>query len=106
MKIDELDLSVRAYNCLFRAGVDTVEKLRELSDDDLFRIRNISQKNIEEIRERLAKLRITNADRIQVMSIEEKAKYFRCPRDLNSNFVCLDKSCEECVIKWLKQPAE
>lgn len=50
--------------------------------------------------------RQTNADRIQALSIEEKAKYFRCPRDLDSNFVCLDKSCEECVIKWLKQPAE
>ncbi len=75
MKIDELDLSVRAYNCLIRAGIDTVEKLMELSDDDLARIRNLSQRNIDEIRSKVAGRRQTNADRIRAMNDEELADF-------------------------------
>ena len=39
MKIDELELSVRTYNCLKRVGIDTVEKLLTMSDADLMKIR-------------------------------------------------------------------
>ena len=51
--IDKLELSLRAYNCLKRAGIHTVEQLRTLSDDDLMQIRNLGRKSIEEIKQRL-----------------------------------------------------
>ena len=55
MDIFDMDLTVRSYCCLKRAGVDTVEKLKELSHDDLCKIRNLNQKCIEEIEEKIAK---------------------------------------------------
>ena len=55
MKIEELNLSVRAYNCLMRAGVDTVEKLRSMSDEDLMRVRNLGKTCFDEIKLVLSK---------------------------------------------------
>lgn len=52
MKIDDLNLSARAYNCLFWAGIDTVEKLIQLSDVDLVSIRHMNAALIEEIRQK------------------------------------------------------
>ena len=49
--IEDLDLSVRSYNCLKRAGINSVEKLRTLSDDDLIHIRHLSRESVEEIRQ-------------------------------------------------------
>lgn len=54
--IEKLELSLRAYNCLRRAGIDTVEKLRTLSDYDLKQIRNLGRKSIEEIRQKLQEI--------------------------------------------------
>ena len=53
--IDELELSVRAYNCLKRAGIDTVEELQMLNDGDLMQVRNMGKKCMEEIKQKLAK---------------------------------------------------
>lgn len=50
--IESLDFSVRTYNCLKRAGITSVEKLRMMSDEDLFHIRNLSRKCIAEIRQK------------------------------------------------------
>lgn len=52
--IDELELSVRSFNCLKRAGVETVGQLRSMTEDDLRRIRNLSRKCVDEI---IAKLK-------------------------------------------------
>ena len=52
--IEELDLYVRSYSCLKRAGITSVEKLKTLSADDLMRVRNIGRKNVEEILEKLS----------------------------------------------------
>jgi Holliday junction resolvasome RuvABC ATP-dependent DNA helicase subunit len=52
--IGKLDLSVRSYNSLKRAGITTVEKLRTMSDDELMRVRNLSRKCFDEIRQKLA----------------------------------------------------
>ena len=52
--IDELELSVRSFNCLKRAGVETVGQLRLMTEDDLRRIRNLSRKCVDEI---IAKLK-------------------------------------------------
>lgn len=53
MDIDELDLTIRSYCCLKRAGIDTVEKLKELSHDDLCKIKNLNQKCVHEIEEKI-----------------------------------------------------
>lgn len=54
--IEDLELSIRSYNCLKRAGINSVEKLRTLSDDDFRRIRNLGKKNIDEIKHKLHEL--------------------------------------------------
>ena len=55
MKIDELELSVRTYNCLKRVGIDTVEKLLTMSDADLMRIRYFGVKCLNEVHEKIRK---------------------------------------------------
>ena len=52
--IEELDLGVRSYNCLKRAGIESVEALRALTDDDLRKIRNLSLSCINEIKNKLS----------------------------------------------------
>ena len=54
MSIDELELSVRSYNCLKRAGINTVEELTNKSSDDMMKVRNLGKKSLEEV---LAKLK-------------------------------------------------
>ena len=53
--IDDLELSVRACNCLKRAGINSVEELKTLSDEDLTHVRNLGRKSIEEIKLKIAK---------------------------------------------------
>jgi len=53
MPIEELDLSVRSYNCLKRQGVNTVGQLTECSEADLLNIRNFGAKSIEEVKDKL-----------------------------------------------------
>ncbi len=54
MNIDELELSVRSYNCLKRAGINTVEELTNKSSEDIMKVRNLGRKSLEEV---LAKLK-------------------------------------------------
>jgi DNA-directed RNA polymerase subunit alpha len=54
MNIDELELSVRSYNCLKRAGINTVEELTNKTSDDMMKVRNLGRKSLEEV---LAKLK-------------------------------------------------
>ena len=54
MNIDELELSVRSYNCLKRAGITTVEELCNRTSDDMMKVRNLGRKSLEEV---LAKLK-------------------------------------------------
>lgn len=54
MTIDELELSVRSYNCLKRAGINTVEELCNKTSDDMMKVRNLGRKSLEEV---LAKLK-------------------------------------------------
>ena len=54
MNIDELELSVRSYNCLKRAGINTVEELVNKTSDDMMKVRNLGRKSLEEV---LAKLK-------------------------------------------------
>ncbi len=56
MTIEELDLSVRSYNCLKRAGINTVNELTNKSDDDMMKVRNLGKKSLEEVQHKLVDL--------------------------------------------------
>jgi len=56
MSIDELDLSVRAYNCLRRHGVDTVLDLTSLKEEDVIKVKNLGKKSMKEIKDKLVEL--------------------------------------------------
>lgn len=56
MTIEELDLSVRSFNCLKRAGINTVEDLINKSEDDMMKVRNLGRKSLEEVVEKLKNL--------------------------------------------------
>ncbi|MCI1467046.1 MAG: DNA-directed RNA polymerase subunit alpha, partial [Lactobacillus sp.] len=56
MTIEELDLSVRSYNCLRRAGINTLQELTDKSEADMMRVRNLGRKSLEEVKNKLADL--------------------------------------------------
>lgn len=53
MTIEELDLSVRSYNCLKRAGINTVQELTDKSEADMMKVRNLGRKSLEEVKNKL-----------------------------------------------------
>ena len=56
MSIDELELSVRSYNCLKRAGINTVEELTNRTSEDMMKVRNLGRKSLEEVLNKLKEL--------------------------------------------------
>ena len=56
MTIEELDLSVRAYNCLKRANINTVAELVQRNEEDMMKVRNLGKKSLEEVEQKLAAL--------------------------------------------------
>lgn len=130
MKIDELDFTVRTYNALKRGGINTVEELVNLSDDELMKIRNFGSRCLMEVHERLGRtsssepptgcvcVSITNGDRIRAMSDEELAAWARKQIGCGFEFfpcgvVCEGKcnsfddgTCRAKIMEWLQQPAE
>ena len=56
MTIEELDLSVRSFNCLKRANIDTVEDLIDRTEDDMMKVRNLGRKSLEEVIQKLESL--------------------------------------------------
>ena len=59
MTIEELDLSVRSYNCLKRAGINTVEELTRRTEEDMMKVRNLGKKSLQEVKEKLAALNLS-----------------------------------------------
>lgn len=59
MTIEELDLSVRSYNCLKRAGINTVQELIQKSEEDMMKVRNLGRKSLEEVQSKLAELNLS-----------------------------------------------
>jgi DNA-directed RNA polymerase subunit alpha len=53
MTIEELDLSVRSYNCLKRAGINTIGELCAKSEDEMIKVRNLGKKSLEEVKQKL-----------------------------------------------------
>lgn len=56
MQIEDLDLSVRSYNCLKRAGINTVEELTRKSEEDMMKVRNLGKKSLKEVKQKLDEL--------------------------------------------------
>ena len=56
MIIEDLDLSVRSYNCLKRAGIQTVEELTQKTEEEMMRVRNLGKKSLKEVKDKLAAL--------------------------------------------------
>jgi DNA-directed RNA polymerase subunit alpha len=56
MSIEELDLSVRSYNCLKRAGINSVAELTHKSEEDMMKVRNLGRKSLEEVKKKLVEL--------------------------------------------------
>ena len=56
MTVEELDLSVRSYNCIKRAAINTVEELTEKTEEDMMKVRNLGKKSLEEVQKKLAEL--------------------------------------------------
>ena len=56
MSIEELDLSVRSYNCLKRAGINSVVELTHKTEEDMMKVRNLGRKSLEEVKKKLAEL--------------------------------------------------
>lgn len=59
MTIEELDLSVRSYNCLKRAGINTVGDLVNKSEEDMMKVRNLGRKSLEEVEQKLEALNLS-----------------------------------------------
>ena len=58
MTIEELDLSVRSYNCLKRAGINTVHELTSKSEAEMIKVRNLGRKSLEEVKQKLIDLNL------------------------------------------------
>ena len=63
MTIEDLDLSVRSYNCLKRAEINTVTDLMQKSEDDMIKVRNLGRKSLEEVKKKLQELGLTLAEK-------------------------------------------
>ena len=59
MTIEELDLSVRSYNCLKRAGINTIQELTNKSEAEMIKVRNLGRKSLEEVKQKLANLELS-----------------------------------------------
>ncbi|MDE6275677.1 MAG: DNA-directed RNA polymerase subunit alpha [Clostridia bacterium] len=63
MAIEDLDLSVRSYNCLRRAGINTVKDLTEKTEDDMLKVRNLGKKSLEEVMKKIDDLGLKLKDK-------------------------------------------
>ena len=59
MSIEEMDLSVRSYNCLKRANIHTIEDLTQRTEEDMLKVRNLGRKSLEDVVSKLASYGLT-----------------------------------------------
>jgi DNA-directed RNA polymerase subunit alpha len=62
MTIEDLELSVRSYNCLKRAGINTVAELVQKTEEDMMKVRNLGRKSLDEVKKKLAELGLSLAE--------------------------------------------
>lgn len=102
-------LSVRAYNCLMRHGIECLESLEGYTIDDFRKIRNFSQRCFNEVYQACKnhgiKLHVgrTNADDVRMLNIDELADLLMCPYNKSSDLDCDNKNCHDCCVEWLNQ---
>lgn len=65
MTIEELDLSVRSYNCLKRAGINTIGELVQKTEEEMMKVRNLGKKSLEEVEQKLSELGLSLAKSIE-----------------------------------------
>ena len=123
MKIEELDFTVRTYNVLKHAGIDTVEQLRQKTDDDLYRLRNVGGSVVAEIRSKLGGHKpMTIADKIRAMSDEDLCDVIfqlsyaidpgcwfctnkkECREVMDADKEIPDEWCKVCLLARLREP--
>ena len=63
MQIEEMDLSVRSYNCLKRANIHTVEDLTKKTEDEMLKVRNLGRKSLDEVILKLQSYGLTLANK-------------------------------------------
>ena len=73
--IDELELSILPYTCLTKAGINTIDALRAMNDEDFRHIRNLGRKSIEEIKEKLASYLQEHPDFEKIPSLQAESYY-------------------------------
>ena len=56
MMIEDLDLSVRSYNCLKRAGIQTVDELTQKTEDEMMHVKNLGKKSLKEVKDKMFQL--------------------------------------------------
>lgn len=108
--IESLNFSARTYHVLKKAKIDTVEQLRQLTDDELMYFWGLGERCLEEIHEKLGNRTITNGERIRTMSDKDLATFIH-----RATRACNEYDCDSCpigdencpdLIGWLKQPVE
>jgi DNA-directed RNA polymerase subunit alpha len=62
MTIEDLELSVRSYNCLKRAGINTVAELVQKTEEDMMKVRNLGRKSLDEVKKKLGELSLSLAE--------------------------------------------
>lgn len=106
MNIEELDLSVRSYNCLKRAGITNVFELTQKSEEEMMKVRNLGKKSLKEVKEKLAALELSFRDSVlsdgigeeeisSSMKIEELVGYSELSEEAKKALVSAVESLEE-----------
>jgi DNA-directed RNA polymerase subunit alpha len=106
MNIEELDLSVRSYNCLKRAGITNVFELTQKSEEEMMKVRNLGKKSLKEVKEKLAALELSFRDSVlsdgtsegeisSSMNIEELVGYSELSEEAKKALVSAVESLEE-----------
>lgn len=133
MKIEDMDFTVRTYHVLKRAGINTTEEVQRMTDDDLYRLRNIGKLTFSEIRSKLPYIPPEKfellpvqsfADKIRAMTDEElcdaifqliyamdPATWFckgkkECGDLMDADKEIPDEMCKACLLAKLRQPAD
>ena len=80
MNIEDMDLSVRAYNCLHKAGVRTLEDITQKTEEEMLHIRNLGRYNLEEIKHKLIEFGVCLRDeesvkRFEFIKLQGKVNY-------------------------------
>ncbi len=75
MELEDLGLSVMSYNCLKRAGIDTLEDIIQKTEEDMIKIRNLGKKNLEEIKWKLKESGFALRDELELVSSNENQTY-------------------------------